>query len=145
MTSSCREPSQKDITLLIRLRSAVFIQTYRLARMNSHCIEKTVSYSKPYICMRSSLYWKGTPFPYSLPSYKINLSSGWSKDCTFFTSLPLHACLVMYLWKSWHDDVIKWKHFPRYWPFVWGVHRWPVKSPHKGRCFLWSVPEQTVE
>ena len=22
-----------------------------------------------------------------------------------------------------HDDVIKWKHFPRYWPFVQGIHR----------------------
>ena len=22
-----------------------------------------------------------------------------------------------------HDDVIKWKHFPRYWPFVRGIHR----------------------
>ena len=22
-----------------------------------------------------------------------------------------------------HDDVIKWKHFPHYWPFVWGIHR----------------------
>ena len=22
-----------------------------------------------------------------------------------------------------HDDVIKWKHFLRYWPFVWGIHR----------------------
>ena len=32
-----------------------------------------------------------------------------------------------------HDDVIKWKHFPRYWPFVWGIHRWPVNSPHKGQ------------
>ena len=21
-----------------------------------------------------------------------------------------------------HDDVIKWKHFPRYWPFVRGIH-----------------------
>ena len=29
------------------------------------------------------------------------------------------------------DDVIKWKHFPRYWPFVWGIHRSPVNSPHK--------------
>ena len=27
-----------------------------------------------------------------------------------------------------HDDVIKWKYFPRYWPFVW-----PVNSPHKGQ------------
>ena len=32
-----------------------------------------------------------------------------------------------------HDDVIKWQHFPRYWPFVRGIHRWPVNSPHKGQ------------
>ena len=31
-----------------------------------------------------------------------------------------------------HDDVIKWKHFLRYWLFVWGIHRSPVNSPHKG-------------
>ena len=30
-----------------------------------------------------------------------------------------------------HDDVIKWKRFPRYWPFVRGIHRWPVDSRHK--------------
>ena len=32
-----------------------------------------------------------------------------------------------------HDDVIKWKHFPSYWPFVRGIHRSPVNSPHKGQ------------
>ena len=32
-----------------------------------------------------------------------------------------------------YDDVIKWKHFPRYWPFVRGMHRSPVHSPHKGQ------------
>ena len=32
-----------------------------------------------------------------------------------------------------HDDVIEWKHFPRYWPFVRGIHRSPVNSPHKGQ------------
>ena len=32
-----------------------------------------------------------------------------------------------------HDDVIKWKHFPRYWPFVRGIHRSPVNSPHRGQ------------
>ena len=32
-----------------------------------------------------------------------------------------------------HDDVIKWIHFPRYWPFVRGIHRWPVNSPHKSQ------------
>ena len=33
----------------------------------------------------------------------------------------------------WHDDVIKWKHFPRYRPFVRAIHQWPVNSPHKGQ------------
>ena len=32
-----------------------------------------------------------------------------------------------------HDEVIKWKHFPRYWPFVRGIHQFPVISPHKGQ------------
>ena len=32
-----------------------------------------------------------------------------------------------------HYDVIKWKHFPRIWPFVRGIHRSPVNSPHKGQ------------
>ena len=36
-------------------------------------------------------------------------------------------------WFSEHDGVIKWQHFPRYWPFVRGIHRSPVKSPHKGQ------------
>ena len=35
-----------------------------------------------------------------------------------------------------HGDVIKWKHFPRNWPFVRGIHRSPVSSPHKGQ---WRV------
>ena len=32
-----------------------------------------------------------------------------------------------------HDDVIKWKHFQRHWPFVREIHRSPVNSPHKGQ------------
>ena len=31
------------------------------------------------------------------------------------------------------DDVIKWRHFPSYRPFVRGIHRWPVNSPNKGQ------------
>ena len=31
-----------------------------------------------------------------------------------------------------HDDDFTWKHFSRYWPFVRGIHRSPVNSPHKG-------------
>ena len=32
-----------------------------------------------------------------------------------------------------HVDVIERKPFPRYWPFVRGIHRWPVNSPPKGQ------------
>ena len=32
-----------------------------------------------------------------------------------------------------HDDVIKWKQFTQYWPFVRGIHWSPVNSPHKGQ------------
>ena len=39
------------------------------------------------------------------------------------------------------EDVIKWKHFPRYWPFVRGIHRWPVNSLHKGQ---WQLSCQIV-
>ena len=45
--------------------------------------------------------------------------------------------IISYAWGilcvSITDDVIKWKHFPRYWPFVRGIHRSPVNSPHKGQ------------
>ena len=37
------------------------------------------------------------------------------------------------IWDLVHDDVMKWKNFPRYWPLVWGIHRSPVNSPHKGQ------------
>ena len=41
-----------------------------------------------------------------------------------------------------HDDVIKWKHCPRYWPLVRGIHRATMNSPHKGqwrRAFIFSL------
>ena len=41
-----------------------------------------------------------------------------------------------------HDDVIQWRHFPRYWPFVWGIQRSPVNSPNKGelrRALMFSL------
>ena len=41
-----------------------------------------------------------------------------------------------------HYDVSKWKHFPRYWPFVRGIHRSPVNSPHKdqwGGALMFSL------
>ena len=48
-----------------------------------------------------------------------------------------------------HDDGIKWKHLPRYWP--WGEstgNRWiPLTKANDTElwCFLWSEPEQMAE
>ena len=58
----------------------------------------------------------------------------------------LEVWLSGYLLLLSHDAVIKWKDFPRYWPFVRGIHRSPVNSPHKGQwrgalMFLWFAPE----
>ena len=56
------------------------------------------------------------------PSLDKKSSMQWSVRYIFYPFLNLK-----------HDDVIKWKHFPRYWPFVRGIHRSPVNSPHKGQ------------
>ena len=51
------------------------------------------------------------------------------KTCVYYQFIPyIHMNTT-----GVHDDVIKWKHLPRYWPFVRGIHRSPVNSPHKGQ------------
>ena len=53
--------------------------------------------------------------------------------------LPTRICVTRPQWVKHgcglirHDNVIKWKHFPRYWPFVRVIHGWLMNSPHKGQ------------
>ena len=45
---------------------------------------------------------------------------------------------------STHDDVIKGKHFPRYWPFVRWIHRWIPRTKASDEelwSFHWSASE----
>ena len=60
-----------------------------------------------------------------LVSYHICVFPGWPQNAPMIR--PVHVIRII------HDDVIKWKHFPRYWPFVRGIHRSPVNSPRKGQ------------
>ena len=59
--------------------------------------------------------------------------------------LPSSSCNIQeeMVWGAWrHDDVIKWKHFPRYWPSVCAIHRSPVNSLHTGqwrRALMFSL------
>ena len=43
-------------------------------------------------------------------------------QCRIISSIFREVCIF-------HDDVTQWKHFPRYWPFVQGIHRWPGEFP----------------
>ena len=50
--------------------------------------------------------------------------------------IRLSTGLLFYQWLSKvsaHDDVIKWKYFPRYWSFARGIYRSAVNSLHKGQ------------
>ena len=61
----------------------------------------------------------------------------WMKISKF--RLRFHWCL--FPMDNTHDDVIKWKHFPRYWSFVRGIH--PKASDAKLWYFLWSAWNNT--
>ena len=50
----------------------------------------------------------------------------WAKHILHVVSLSLGNHRI-------HDDIIKWKHFLLYWPFVRGIHQSPLNSPHKGQ------------
>ena len=49
---------------------------------------------------------------------------------------------------NWHGDVIKWKHFSRYWSLVRGINKSPVNSPLTNVSdaglwyFFWSKPKR---
>ena len=61
--------------------------------------------------------------------------------CHVSTHMPIHS-----IWaRCVHDDVIEWKHFLCYWPFVRGNS--PVTKANVAGLwyFLWSAPEQAFE
>ena len=76
-------------------------------------------------------------------STKIHLkisSANWLPSCSGGDELrqqrsPLESAQINGIVeeKYFHEDVIKWKHFPRYHSFVRGIHRSPENSPHKGQ------------
>ena len=108
-----------------------------------------------------NLSWKNTS-QWRLPSvgsghqffsreHKTNQLKTWLTDWwnQIFNNLKKHCCHQRYVNSKdylsamvdvltfplpiTHDGVIKWKHFLRYWPFVWVIRRSPVESPHKSQ------------
>ena len=65
------------------------------------------------------------------------------KTCHNMAELGRHQadanqfCILWHADGYTHDDVIKWKHCPRCWSLVRGIHRSPVNSLYKGK---WRWP-----
>ena len=59
-----------------------------------------------------------------------NINKDSATICSIFTLYLLYHIMINSK-DTWHDDVINWKHFRRYWPFGRGNHRSPMDSPHK--------------
>ena len=74
------------------------------------------------------LFWEATTRRNMMMSRHRNAFRITGMGGVIVPSRIIKECIAQY-----HDDVIKWKHFPRYWPFVRGIHRSPVNSPHKGQ------------
>ena len=70
---------------------------------------------------------------YHCVGWKMSLAEWWpfgsaSKRVCFVQNITLERNLKLWRESPIHDDVIKWKRLPRYWPFVRGMN-----SPHKGQ------------
>ena len=67
------------------------------------------------------------------------LSNWWPFVFSDWCNRKIVPMSMKWPWMIWiiftgiHDDVIKWNHFPRYWPFVRRIHWLPVNSLHKGQ------------
>ena len=60
-----------------------------------------------------------------IPSGAIDVIQRWHRHCHILINNMISFSTLR---KS-HDDIIKWKHFPRNWPFRRGIRR----NPHKGQ------------
>ena len=100
-----------------------------------HCMSVIVAHftGKSTVLLRltkpsvTGLLWGNPPVTDQRWSLRKNTSNGESASLSWRHHHTGNNYLIPY------DDVIKWKHFPHYWPFVRGIHRSPVNSPHKGQ------------
>ena len=138
-------------TISINLNTTVWLRNTIHCNWNVVIIKKFLSVS----------FWQLRELPMTnIPKEWLHIS--FNVGTTYF-----HFTVKLWGWLAWafgenwlwykrmarhcyHDDVIKWKHFVRYWPLVRGIHRWqwiPLTKASDAElwCFLWSAHEQAVE
>ena len=104
------------------------------------CIQKsTIIVLMKNNCFRSSAIFMPSPVHsfrhgHSCPDGEYRPGRVVSTSCTWHNIQ--YYCETVDRRMTNHNDVIKWKRFPRYWPFVRGIHRSQVNSPHKSQ---WRV------
>ena len=90
--------------------------------------------SQRYVINIDSYIQQNTTPEVSFSSCHSNRRWYWHIMITYDVSCKYVCGFVLcFVWI--HDDVVRWKHFPRYWPFVRGIHQWPANSPHKVRWY----------
>ena len=89
-----------------------------------------------HFCIKIIVFWFSVNFvPVGAIDYELSLGRLMAVPLAGDKPLPepiqcCSRCLMPY---DVHNDVIKWKHFLRYWHFVWGIRQSPMNSPHKGQ------------
>ena len=79
------------------------------------------------VCIFLGIYWTPPLIAQSVTTATVAVK--WACEKWYLTRSTSKFIAVLFK----HDDVSKWEHFPRHWPFVRGIHRSPVNSPHKGQ------------
>ena len=100
--------------------------------MYVHRMKQKFEHNKEWCIMHIKLdfaNWLCLISPLNISS---TLSCGWSGN-SHINSEKYGLHLIQHISGYLHDDVIKWKHLPRYWPFVRGIQWSPVNSSHKGQ------------
>ena len=105
----------------ILVRRHLYIETAPLSSMRNASIACVISMLRNH---ENTFHVSLTHFGVKGVNLQLFMDFGHSE---WLTQWP-PACLDIV-----HDDVIKWKHLPRYWPFVRGIHRSTVNSSHQGQ------------
>ena len=124
--------SRRIISLIISRWN--FSQIFRTNMPNVVCVflYAILNYIRSYLLLHSvDEILIGGSWIFSKISNGILLTP--SSRCWFHIAYGYGTSTVAVCQYAIHDDAIKWKHFPRYWPYVRGIHRSPVNSPHKGQ------------